>query len=196
MSRAGRRPVRRSRTGADPAERVLALDTSSTCVGWSLFEDGRLLHHGRRRQDGVDHGERLSGFREWLKALLHQYRPSQVVYEKPFAGRRRNAFGVLSLYVAVVLMAHWDAFGAELPDANAVAAREVKRRNKMRKGKDHEGNKKIAVLLANRLYGLRLKFKSNDKTKKVSEDDTADAILLGRAWLIAERPWLIEADGS
>lgn len=194
MKRAGKRPARRSRTrgNGNPAERVLALDTSSVCVGWALFEDGRLLHYGRHHHPAGDHGEKLATFRDWLKMVVQQYRPAQVLYEKPFAGRRRNAFGVLSMYVAVLLLVHWEAFGIELPDVNAVPAREVKRRNKMRKGKDHEQNKKLGVLLANRLYGLRLKYKNKDKTKKVSQDDTADAILLGRSWFVTERPWLVE----
>jgi Holliday junction resolvasome RuvABC endonuclease subunit len=156
-----------------------------------VFENGTLRHHGRYRQVDGGHGERLATFREWLRSRIHEYKPTHVVYEKPFAGRRRNAFGVLTMYVAAVLLAHWEMFAIEMPEAHAVPAREVKRRNKMRKGQDHEANKKIAVLLANRLYGLRLKFKPNDKTKKVSQDDEADAILLGRAWLITERPGLV-----
>lgn len=178
------------RTGADH-ERLLALDTSSTCVGWAVFEDGSLVQHGRYRQKQVEHGERLATFQTWLEDMLRTFNPNQLVYEKPFAGRRRNAFGVLTMYVAVVLLTWFRHSGLEITTANAVPARDVKRRNSMRKGKDHEQNKKLGVLLANRLYGLRLKYKSNDKTKKVSQDDEADAILLGRAWLVAERPWLV-----
>lgn len=196
MSRAGVRPARKPRTtrSSGERERVLALDTSSTCVGWAVFEDGHLVHHGRYRQKQVEHGERLSTFQAWLAAMFRQYMPKQVIYEKPFAGRRRNAFGVLTMYVAVVLLTWFQHTGSEIGEGCAVAARDVKRRNEMRKGKNHEQNKKLGVLLANKLYGLRLKYKSNDKTKKVSQDDEADAILLGRAWLIAERPWLVASE--
>lgn len=178
------------RTGTAP-ERVLALDTSSTCVGWAIFDDGKLLYHGRYRQKGRAHGEKLRDFRLWLLGMYTQYAPAQIVYEKPFAGRRRNTFGVLTMYVTIVLLTHYELNSCELPEGNAVAARDVKRRNEMRKGKNHEQNKKLGVLLANKLYGLRLKFKSKDKTKKISQDDEADAILLGRAWLITERPWAV-----
>lgn len=184
--------MKRRRTAGGSNERILALDTSSVCIGWAVFDEGELIKSGRYRIDGTGHGEKLVAFRGWLAKMLVEWKPAQLVYERPFAGRRRHAFGVLSLYVAVLAIAHWEFFGTEIPDANSVPAREVKRRNKMRKGTSHDQNKKIGVLLANQLYGLSLKFKSNDKTKKVSEDDRADAILLGRAWLISERAWLIE----
>jgi Holliday junction resolvasome RuvABC endonuclease subunit len=178
--------------GSAGRERVLALDTSSTCVGFAIFDNGELVRHGKYIQKGADHCEKLHNFHAWVMSMLRQFEPDVMVYEKPFAGRRRYAFSVLLMYVAVVLMAHWAHFGAELPDSSAIAAREVKRRNKMKKGKDHASNKKLAVLLANQLYKLRLKYKANDKTKAVSQDDQADAILLGRAWLLTERPHFVE----
>jgi hypothetical protein len=185
---------RRRKAGGRVTERVLAFDISSVCVGWSVWVNGELERHGKFGQQGEDHGERLACFRHWLLGTFKQFTPDQVVYERPYSGRRRNAYGVLQLYVAALLIAHWEHFEREIPVANSVPAREVKRRNRMRKGKDHEANKRIAVLLANRLYGLRLKYKSNDRKKAVSQDDVADAILLGRAWLLAERPFLVPDD--
>lgn len=184
----------RRKAGSPQVERVLALDISSVMVGWAVFENGELTRHGKFAQQGDDHGEKLAAFRLWLLATFRQAAPDIVVYERPFAGRRRNAFAVLQLYVAALVIAHWEHYKREIQPAESVPAREVKRRNRMRKGANHEANKRIAVLLANRLYGLRLKYKSNDKRKTVSQDDVADAILLGRAWLLAERPFLIEAD--
>lgn len=65
--------------------------------------------------------------------------------------------------------------------------RSVKRALKVKKGKDHDGNKKIMVKRINSLYGLRLKFIKN-KAKSYNDDDEADAIALLTAWWLAKGP--------
>ncbi len=177
---------RKSRTTV--FERVLALDTSSVCCGWAVFDAGALVKSGRFVQQGKHHGEKLAGFGAWLQSLFLEWTPTQVVYEKPFSGRRRNAFAVLQLYIGVLLLEHWNFTKMELPEANAVPARAVKSRNEMKSGLNHAANKRAGVMLVNKLFNLRLKYKENDKTKKITQDDEADAILLGRAWLLDQRP--------
>ena len=56
---------------------------------------------------------------------------------------------------------------------------------------DYDLRKKAMVDRINELYGLDLRFKADDKTKKVSQDDTADGIAVGRAWLLQHRPELL-----
>jgi hypothetical protein len=58
----------------------------------------------------------------------------------------------------------------------------VKKAIAAKKGKDHESNKKIVVLLVNETFGLNLKFKANDTNQRVTQDDEADAIALNWAW--------------
>lgn len=166
--------------------RVLAIDSSSTCVGYAVFDGELLVAYGKYIQVGDDHGEKLAGFRHWLIEQYVKYEPHEVVFEAPYSGRRRFTYAILSYYVATILESHFSHFGIELPKVNKVAAHMVKKLNQMPKSASHEGNKKQAVLLANQLYSLGLKYKTNDKTKKVSDDDVADAILLGRAWLLAQ----------
>lgn len=168
-------------------ERVLALDTSSKCVGWAVFDDGRLLQHGRYVQQGKGHGQRLASFRTWTLALLQEFAPEQLVYEAPYAGRMRNTFGVLSKYAGVVESCHYEHFSREIPPANAVAAHLVKKAIGATKGRSHEENKKIVVLLVNQVFGLGLKYTQNDATKKTSQDDEADAIALNWAWHLLYR---------
>lgn len=174
-------------TSRGTPERILALDTSSVCVGFAVFDGEELKRYGRFLQKGVDHGERLHQFRLWLLATLKELQPDQLIFEAPFAGRRRYAFGVLMMYVAVVLMSHVQWADAEIPSENRVPAAQVKRILKAERGATHETRKRLMVLAMNKAYGLSLKFKSNDKAKRVSEDDVADAIALGRAWLIRYR---------
>jgi hypothetical protein len=179
---------------APTGERLLALDVSSVCVGWALFEDGRLAAHGRHRQDGKEHGEKLLTFAVWLGETMKKLRPTVVAYEAPYAGRKRYTYGVLMMYVAVMLLMHVQHFGAELPKKNRVAAQVVKRRIRVRKGRTHDENKKIVVAWANETYGLALRWAQGDRTKAKSQDDEADAIAVGHAWLVGrDEP---EATGS
>lgn len=168
---------------------VLALDTSSVCVGYAVFHvsDGvrALVTHGRLRLKGKDHGDRLAYFREQMITLLLDYAVTHVVYEEPYPGRNRNAYPVLMMYVGLLRAVHAQRFGADVPPSQRVPARMVKRVLGTPKGLSHEENKRVVLLEVNRLYGLSLKFKANDKSKLVSQDDEADAIALGHAWLAA-----------
>jgi Holliday junction resolvasome RuvABC endonuclease subunit len=169
-------------------ERVLCLDVSSKCVGWAVFQDGELAQHGRYLQEGVGHGERLFHFHGWLLAMLSELEPTQLIYEAPYSGRMRFTFGVLSRYAGMVDAAHFQFFSEEIPSDNAVPAHLVKRAIGARKGASHTDNKRIVLNMVNQVFGLSLKFKENDATKKVSQDDEADAIALGWAWLTLYRP--------
>lgn len=170
------------------AERVLALDSSSKACGWSIFDDGQLVEYGRFLQSGEGHGERLMNFRTWLLSMFAGWQPTIVVYEAPYQGRMRNTYGILTRYVGVIESAHFEHFGKEVGKEESVPAHLVKKAIGAQKGKDHDANKKIVVLLINRAFGLNLKFKANDTKKKVSQDDDADAIALNWAWHCLYRP--------
>lgn len=59
----------------------------------------------------------------------------------------------------------------------------VKRILKVKKGRDHDDNKKIMVKRINSIYGLHLKFVKN-KAKSYNDDDVGDAIALFHSWLL------------
>mgnify|MGYP001272746630 CR=1 FL=1 len=164
--------------------RVLALDVSSKCVGYAVFDGTDLVDYGRHRTQGESHDERLLRYQVWLMELFELVKPDELVVERAFSGRQRNAFGVLSLYHGVT-MATWFAFRREpIPDEQRVHSKAVKRLLKLKALTTHDARKRQMVLEMNKIYRLRLKWKSHDPTKRVSEDDTADAIGIGRAWLI------------
>lgn len=169
-------------------ERVLALDSSSKACGWSIFDDGQLVAYGRYLQSGDGHGERLMHFRDWLVGVFTEWAPHVVIYEAPYQGpRRSNAYGVLTMYVAMITAAHFTVFGREISEECAMAAHAVKKAIGAKKGENHEANKKIVVLMVNEAFGLSLKYKDHDTTKQVSQDDDADAIALNWAWHIRYR---------
>lgn len=121
-------------------------------------------------------------FRLWLLEMLKEWNPKILIYEAPYQGRMKNTFGILSRYVGIIEAAHFEHFSREFEKNEAVAAHLVKRAIGAKKGADHEANKKIVLLMVNQEFGLNLKFKANDTTKKVTQDDEADAIALNWAW--------------
>lgn len=127
-------------------------------------------------------------FAAWLRTMLQSHQPDELVVEKPYAGPMRNTFGVLMMYVAVVLLVHFEYRSAELPRINFMLPHLVKKSFRLPKGSSHEARKRTMVETINARYGLSLVFKPGDKTKRISEDDTADAIALGDAWLRRFRP--------
>jgi hypothetical protein len=56
---------------------------------------------------------------------------------------------------------------------------------KVKKGMDHDDNKKIMVRRINSIYGLHLKFIKN-KSKSHNDDDVADAIALLHSWWLRD----------
>lgn len=168
-------------------ERVLAFDSSSRACGWSVFDDGKLITYGRFVQIGEGHGARLMHFRQWLLTMFGHWQPTLVIYEAPYQGRMRHTYGVLSKYIGAIESAHYEYFGGEVDETGIMPAHVIKKLIGAKKGEDHEANKRIVVLLINAAFGLSLKYKENDLTKKVSQDDDADAIALNWAWHLKYR---------
>ncbi len=179
--RQANRPVR---AGAKSGTRVLGLDVSSVCVGYAVFDGDRLVSYGKYHQVGKDHGEKLHSFQEWLAALLRGTDPDHLLVEQPYPGQRRHTYGVLSMYVGVVLAAHWHHFRGEMPKATRVPAHRVKRLLGVPKGETHAANKEIMVAEINRRYGTGLRYRRAESSRHTTDDDVADAIALVAAWLL------------
>lgn len=193
MSRA-RQSRRKPATGRPPevvgrnaGERVLSLDLSSKCVGYALFDGGALTTYGKMAPSGDGYGEKLGHFREWLAELLTEARPDVVILEKPYPGHNKNAYRVLTMFFGVVFDCHFQHFLAELPDEHQLATVTVKSVLKLPKGQNHDDNKRIAVDAVNQRCGLSLTYVRNDRDKRRSDDDIADAIALNLAFHLKYR---------
>jgi Holliday junction resolvasome RuvABC endonuclease subunit len=162
---------------------MLALDVSSVCVGWALFSEGVPEQFGKYHTVGDTHDERLLHFHRWLGEQLQALHPDELVLEEPYFSRQPHTFAVLTQYCTMVLLAHMEYFGRPMPLGNRIQPAQVKRELNAKYGTSHTNRKRLMVLLMNQTYGLDLRFKHPDKLKRVSDDDIADALALGRAWL-------------
>jgi hypothetical protein len=191
------------------AHRVLSLD-ASTKTGWALFVDRELLKSGalpkvKVEDFNVNKDPQKSPKYPWnimdaaeamsrlMADLVAEHKPDYVVIENTNKGKNRNTQRLLEWihYVWVRNMRHlpivlkymdtseWRSLvGLWMTKEDTKRNREVK----AGKTKDPETGKRrgklnkkhLAVRMTNELYGKKLKLKDNDE---------ADAILMGRAFL-------------
>lgn len=160
---------------------VLAFDLSSSCVGWAVFHNGLPCNWGKVSLGHEEHDLRLREVHNLVLQLVADYLPSEVVLEEPYLGRARHAH-VLLLYLGVVLCTLVQLRGVPLPVRNRIPPRTVKKVMNLPHKGEYADRKRQAVTRCNKLFGLRLRYKENDRDKKVSDDDVADALLVGAAW--------------
>ena len=177
-------------------ETIVGLDISSVCVGYSIFHDAELIEYGKYYQLGEHHGEKLAYFGVWLHEFFTKYVPDQVIIERPYPVARKNTYGVLMLYIGMALASHFRCRKQEIPLINMVPAALVKRTLKVPKQDTYAERKRVMLEEVNRLYNLKLTYLANDRTKRISEDDTADSIALVRTWLLRYRQERVNERGS
>lgn len=170
-------------------QRLLALDISSKAVGWSFWVNEELVRYDKFvLPEKLGHGGRLCHFRDELTHLMAELLPTRVVYEAPYQGRMRKVFGVLSMYIGMLKAMYFEVSGVDLADEDGIAAHLVKRRIGARRGRSHDENKRIVVQLVNERFGIALAYNATDRSKRLSDDDVADAIAVGWSVFISSEP--------
>jgi Holliday junction resolvasome RuvABC endonuclease subunit len=162
---------------------LVALDVSSKAVGWAVFRDGEPTAYGCFRPEGPrdgGHGEKLASYEHWLLHLLSEENPDRLVIESPYVGRNPVTFGKLSMYYGVGLNVHHRFYGYELPPEQSLTPSVVKTiLNASCEKLKYDQRKERMVCYMNDVYGFGLKYKANN-----GADDIADALAVGRAWLL------------
>lgn len=159
----------------------LALDLSTSCIGWALGNKKEIFQYGKFVFADRPMGDKLLAFYDALTELVKTFQPDRVYVERPMsrAGRttalHNQVFGIVRLVVLQVM-------GYEMLDAFIVSAKTVKTRLGVRPGQDHDDRKKIMVNHVNRVLGLKLKFHPGSKLQ--SQDDIADAIAILLAFVV------------
>ena len=161
----------------------LALDLSTSCIGWALGNKKEIFQYGKFVFADRAMSDKIHEFHTALTELILTFQPDRVYVERPMsrAGRttalHNQMLGIVRLVVIQVL-------GKELLDAHIVSAKTVKQRLGVPPGQDHDHRKKIMVNHVNRVLGLKLKFHPGSKLQ--SQDDIADAIAILLAYVRVE----------
>lgn len=153
----------------------LALDLSSSCVGWAVGVDRSLARWGKfvfKSTAGT--GEKLVSFEEFFATLLEVFQPDRLLIERPSSkGKTRERHTEI---MGIIRKVWYEKTGKELLDSWLISPRTVKSVMQVQRGRNHAQNKEIMVKKINALFGsvLHLRFDPNSKYK--SDDDIADAI--------------------
>lgn len=84
--------------------RLLAVDPSSTILGWAVFDGEDLVGYGLISTNRVPYYHRLPHIYEELSKLLERYRFTEVACERAFRAPRHNT---AALQVAVTTIKHF-----------------------------------------------------------------------------------------
>lgn len=156
---------------------VIGIDASTTCTGYSVFENNQLIDYGCIRPEGANWRERLVNEGSALKALFEKYSPSQIYMENvPLMGRQMETLVILGAVQGFILGL---ATSLHIPIDFILPS---SWRSKMglydgtKSGMKKDAMKEAAVKRANQMFGLSLNW-VKPKSKK-NEDDVAEAILI------------------
>ena len=152
------------------------LDLSTSCSGWSIFENNQLITYGVIKPNGVDWRERIMDETMQLAHLLRTYRPDKIYVEDVPKKPGMNTLLKLGAVHGMILSL---CAGFKL-EPIFLLPNEWRHKLDMydgtMNGLKREVLKEKAVNMANSIFGLNLKWCGPNSKK--SDDDVAEAILI------------------
>ena len=152
------------------------LDLSTSCSGYSMFEDERLIAYGAIRPKGADWRDRIMDETMQLAHLFREFNPDKIYVED--VPRKPGANTLLKLGAVHGMILSLCA-GFKLKPIFLLPnewRRKLGLYDGTREGLKREVLKEKAVNMANGVFGLELQWCG--PTSKKSDDDIAEAILI------------------
>ena len=160
---------------------ILSLDCSTTAIGWSVFEDDKLIEYGRLTpsEKGLEWRDRVHNLLPQLEQLIKKYKPTKIYQENvPMGGSGGNITLSELFYVQGV----FSVIEKKYCDVEYIDVGTWRKNIGINSGKDQRRNvKKIkSIEKANELFNLNLplEFTSGGNYKENGSDDMSDSILL------------------
>ena len=156
----------------------MGIDASSTCTGWSIFQDGKLIDYGAISPKGDNWRDRLYHEGPELATVMQKYSPEKIYIEdvpKQLKG------GINTL----IILGGVQGFIYGVAATNNVPVEFVQPTvwrsmaglfDGTKEGKKREVLKQKAIEMANKRFDLDLKWVSPSSKKK--QDDIAESILI------------------
>lgn len=163
---------------SDKGAWIFALDLGSKCTGFAFGTEDTLVKYGKyvaKNPGNVSSAEKLLNFSKWLATTINSLPriPTVIVIESPYLNNNVKTYGVLSQYLGVALR---ECFRLTNLMPEQISPSKVKNVVKPEKSSNYYRRKQNMVIKINDVFGLDLNYhKSN---KRISDDDTADAIAL------------------
>lgn len=153
------------------------VDTSTSCTGWAVFENERLIAYGKIKPHGDTWRDRLMDETMELAALFREYVPDVVVAEDvPLKDGKQTIVKLGAVHGMILSL----CAGFKLEPVFVLPStwrHKLGMFDGTRAGMKRDAMKEKAVHMANELFGLDLQWVSPTSSK--NDDDTAEAILIG-----------------
>mgnify|MGYP004657488929 CR=1 FL=1 len=162
--------------------KIIALDASTSCTGYAVFEDEQLVAYGKIKPKGDDWRDRIMDETLEIAALIREYHPRVIIAEdvpkKPGANTLQKLGAVHGMILSLcagfrikpmfILPTNW--------------RHELGMFDGTRAGMKRDVMKEKAVHMANEQFGLDLQWISPTSSK--NDDDVAEAVLIGWSYVI------------
>lgn len=156
---------------------IISLDASTSCTGWAVFENERLIAYGKIKPHGDTWRDRLMDETMELAALFREYVPDVVVAEDvPLKDGKQTIVKLGAVHGMILSL----CAGFKLEPVFVLPStwrHKLGMFDGTRAGMKRDAMKEKAVHMANELFGLDLQWVSPTSTK--NDDDTAEAVLIG-----------------
>lgn len=156
---------------------IIALDASTSCTGYAVFENEWLIAYGKIKPHGDTWRDRLMDETMELAALFREYVPDVVVAEDvPLKDGKQTIVKLGAVHGMILSL----CAGFKLEPVFVLPStwrHKLGMFDGTRAGMKRDAMKEKAVHMANELFGLDLQWVSPTSTK--NDDDTAEAVLIG-----------------
>ena len=153
---------------------LIALDESTTCTGYAIFNDGELIEHGLFALKSKDVLERVSYIMEEIEKLIKAYKPDNMVIEDvQITMNAATAKSLLGLQFMIEVYAHRNNISCET--YRTTKWRKILGLSNSR-SLDRKAKKQETINYVKDKYGI-----------DVLKDDESDAIAIGTAYLLERK---------
>ena len=153
---------------------LIALDESTTCTGYAVFNDDKLIKHGLFALKSKDVLERVSYIMEEIEKLIKAYKPDNMVIEDvQITMNAATAKSLLGLQFMIEVYAHRNNISCET--YRTTKWRKILGLSNSR-SLDRKAKKQETIDYVKDKYGI-----------DVLKDDESDAIAIGTAYLLERK---------
>lgn len=164
---------------------IMGIDASTTCIGWSVFDETKLKDYGKIKPttDNLEWRQRIPNMIKQLEYILDKYNIKEVYIEDvPLMAKGGKLILVQLGAVQGALLLLCLKFNIEVHFIKVGSWRaEIGLYDGTVKGKERDTLKQHSIELANKIFNINLKCeftKSGKYSSAKSDDDIADAILI------------------
>lgn len=161
---------------------VIGLDASTTCTGYGVFENNKLIDYGAIKPKGEHWKDRLINEGPVLRELFEKYRPDQIYMEDvPLMGKQMSTLVILGAvqgYILGIAVSMGIPIKFVLP---SVWRSHLGLYDGTKTGQKKDMMKQKAVEKVNQLFELNLQWVKPKSAK--NEDDIAEGILIAYSQL-------------